>query len=149
MRTTVKVEGLRELNDALEQLPKRTQTATLRRVLKLAAEPVVTAMKAKAPKLTRDLEQSITSGTRLTKRQAKMARREGKSYSEIYVGSANPAAIPQEFGTFKESAQPFGRPGWAESQNPALEIIKNELGEEIDKSAKRLARKTAKLAAKG
>lgn len=149
MRTTVKVEGLRELNDALEQLPKRTQTATLRRVLKRAAEPVVTAMKAKAPKLTRDLEQSITSGTRLTKRQAKMARREGKSYSEIYVGTANPAAIPQEFGTFKEPAQPFGRPGWAESQNPALGIIKNELGEEIDKSAKRLARKTAKLAAKG
>lgn len=149
MRTTVKVEGLRELNDALEQLPKRTQTATLRRVLKMAADPVVTAMKAKAPKLTRDLEQSITAGTRLTKRQARLARREGKSYSEIYVGTANPAGVPQEFGTFKESAQPFARPAWAETQNQALEVIKNELGEEIDKSAKRLARKTAKLAAKG
>lgn len=148
-RNTVKVEGLRDLDRALQELPKATQRATLRRVLKKAAKPVEESMQAKAPKLTRDLEQSIVTGTKLTRRQARYARREGKSFSEIYVGTSNPAGVPQEFGTFKESAQPFGRPAWAETQDQALKIIGDELGGEIDKSRARLARKAAKLAAKG
>ncbi len=136
---TVKVEGLRELDRALGELPKATARAALQRTLKKAAQPVKAAMKAKAPKLTHDLEESIVDGTKLTRRQARMVKKDGKDFATRHVGSSNPAAIPQEFGTFKESAQPFARPAWAATQDEALDIIKRELGGEIMKSARRLA----------
>lgn len=144
----VKIEGLAELDFALTELPKSTAKATLRRVLKKAAAPVEAAMVAKAPRLTGALKVSIRSGTKLTKRQQRFAKKEGKSSSEIYVGTADPAGIPQEYGTFKESAQPFARPAWEATQDEALAIIRETLGDEIEKSRQRLARKAARIAAK-
>ena len=149
MRVTVKMEGLADLERALMELPKATGKATLRRVLKKAAAPVEAAMVAKAPRLTGALQISIRSGTKLTKRQQRFAKKEGKSSSDIYVGTADPAGIPQEFGTFDQSAQPFARPAWEETQDGALVTIATELGGEIEKSRARLAAKAARLAAKG
>ncbi len=149
MAIEVKVDGLAELDFALTELPKSTAKATLRRVLKQAAAPVEAAMVAKAPKLTGALKVSIRSGTKLTKRQQRFAKKEGKSSSEIYVGTADPAGVAQEFGTFDQNAQPFGRPAWDETQDEALAIISENLGTEIEKSRERLAAKAARLAAKG
>lgn len=146
---TVKMEGLRDLERALAELPKSTAKATLRRVLKRAAAPVQASMRAKAPKRTHDLEESIVTGTRLTRRQARAAKQETKHFSEIHVGTSNPAGVPQEFGWTDGAAQPFARPAWEETQDEALKIIGDELGGEIEKSAARLARKAAKLAAGG
>lgn len=146
---SIKMEGLADLERALMELPKSTAKATLRRVLKLAAKPVEAAMVAKAPKLTGALQISIRSGTKLTKRQQRFAKKEGKSSSEIYIGTADPAGIPQEFGTFDQNAQPFARPAWEETQVGALVTIGAELGTEIEKSRARLAAKAARLAAKG
>lgn len=146
---TVKMEGLAELDAALVELPKSGAKAVLRRVLKKAAAPVEAAMVAKAPKLTGALQVSIRSGTKLTKRQQRFAKKEGKSSSEIYIGTADPAGIPQEFGTFDQNAQPFARPAWDETQDEALLIISETLGDEIEKTRQRLARKAARLAAKG
>jgi HK97 gp10 family phage protein len=143
---TVKMEGFRELERSLAELPKAAAKATLQRVLKKAAAPVQAAMREKAPKLTGQLERSIVTGTRLTRRQAQAAKKEGKAFSEIYIGTANPAGVPQEFGTVKAQAQPFARPAWEETQDEALAIISTELGAEIEKSAVRLGRKTAGLA---
>ena len=145
----VKMEGLADLERALMELPRATGKATLRRVLKKAAAPVEAAMVAKAPRLTGALKLSIRSGTKLTKRQQRFAKKEGKSSSEIYVGTADPAGVAQEFGTFDQNAQPFARPAWAETQNGALATIATELGNEIEKSRARLAAKAARLAAKG
>ena len=145
----VKMEGLADLERALMELPRATGKATLRRVLKKAADPVEAAMVAKAPRLTGALKLSISSGTKLTKRQQRFAKKEGKSSSEIYVGTADPAGVAQEFGTFDQNAQPFARPAWAETQNGALATIATELGNEIEKSRARLAAKAARLAAKG
>jgi HK97 gp10 family phage protein len=145
----IKMEGLADLERALAELPKATGKATLRRVLKKAAAPVEAAMVKRAPKRTGALKVSIRTGTKLTKRQQQFAKAEGKSSSEIYIGTADPSAIPQEFGTFKEGAQPFGRPAWEETQDGALVTIADELGGEIEKSRARLAAKAAKIAAKG
>ena len=145
----VKMEGLRELEAALMELPTSTAKATIRRVLKKAAAPVEAAMVAKAPKLTGALQISIRTGTKLTRRQQKFAKQEGKSSSEIYVGTADPAGIPQEFGTFDQNAQPFARPAWEETSSEALSIIGETLGGEIDKSANRLVAKALRLKAKG
>jgi HK97 gp10 family phage protein len=137
----VKVEGLRALENALRELPKATAANVLRRTLRKAAAPVEKAMRSRAPRLTGVLEHSIITGTKLNKRQARFARKEGKGFAEIYVGTADPAGVPQEFGTFKEEAQPFARPGWEASQDEALLIIEEELGGEIEKARARLARK--------
>lgn len=143
------MEGLRELEAALAELPKATAKATLRRTLKKAAQPIADGAQGIAPKLTGQLQRSIIIGTRLTRRQAREARREGKHFAEIHVGTADPAGVPQEFGTFKENAQPFMRPSWDGNKDEALRIIGKELGNEIEKSAARLSRKAARLAAKG
>ncbi len=137
--------GDKDLERALGELPKATARNTLRRVLKKAALPVQSAWQARAPKLTGTLERSIVVGTKLTRRQARDAKRDGKHFAEIHVGTSDPAGVPQEFGTFKEPAQPSGRPAWEATKAEALATIGRELGTEIEKSAARLARKAAKV----
>ncbi|RZI61397.1 MAG: hypothetical protein EOP94_00580 [Zymomonas sp.] len=139
----IKVEGLRELDAALGQLPKTTGKAVLRRVLKKAAEPLRARAEQLAPTLTHALERSITVGTKLTRRQARMAKKASKSTVEMYVGPNNPAAVPQEFGTHDQRAQPFMRPAWDGEKDGVLVSIKDQLGPEIEKTAARLAKRRA------
>jgi HK97 gp10 family phage protein len=140
----VKVEGLSQLAAALDELPKRAARSTLQRVLKKAATPTRDAAQAKAPRLTGSLQKSVVIGTRLTRRQKSDAKKDGKFFAEIHVGTASRHGIPEEFGTFKDVAQPFMRPAWEANQAGALKIIETELGGEIEKTAARLARKAAK-----
>lgn len=150
MKVSFKVEGLKDLDAALAELPKTAAKATLRRVAVKALQPFDKAWREKAPHLTGQLEESGGVGTKLTKRQASLNRkRDDKSFVEVFAGPDNPAAVPQEFGTVDQRAQPFARPAWDETQNDAFAIVKTELGDEIEKTAARLARKAARLAAKG
>jgi HK97 gp10 family phage protein len=175
----VKVEGLRQLEAALAELPKATGKAVLRRVLKAAAAPIYEDAKGRAPSRDADAapvyyggakvgkgkrrsesergtlrrpgtdEALVQSGTRLTRNQARLARKEGKDAAEHYVGSRDPIARLLEFGTANTSAQPVFRPAWDAHKGKALDIIATELGAEIGKAAARIAKKTAKFAAKG
>lgn len=145
-----KFEGGKELQAALlklvDQTGKTTQgKAAMGRAAAKALIPTRDVAKQLAPKLTGALEQSIVIGARLTRRQARMAKKIGKSAVERHVGTSNPAAIPQEFGTFKESAQPFMGPAWDQTQDKALDILGKEAWVEIEKTAKRVARKAARL----
>lgn len=137
----VKVEGFRELEASLSELPKATGKAVLRRVLKAAGEPIQSAAQANAPVLTGQLEISIVTGTKLTRRQARMAKLANKSTVEMHVGTKNQAAVPQEFGTVNAPAQPFLRPAWDANKEGTLDTIKSNLGAEIEKAAARLAKK--------
>lgn len=149
MPTIVRVEGFKELARALEQLPKQTARSTLSRVLLKAAKPTHESAQSKAPVLTGRLQASVVVGKQLTRRQKSDARKEGVHFAEVHVGTASGHGIPQEFGTAFHPAQPFMRPAWDANKVGALGIIKSELGTQIEKSAKRLANKAAKLAAKG
>src|SRR3546814_16432384 len=63
---------------------------------------------------------------------------------EMYVGPVqHPQPITQEFGTFKDAAQPFMRPAWDAQRVHALDIIGTALEIELDKAAKRYAKKVA------
>lgn len=156
MATRVRIDGLRELDRALAELPKSTGKNVLRRVLRKAGEPMAADMKAKAPDDPgtggNDLRSSIGVGTKLSKRQAKLHRKMFKSDKaavEMFVGAgAVPHAHLQEFGTAHHGPQPFARPAWDSGKGQVLETIKSDLGDEIAKAAKRLARKAAR-AAKG
>lgn len=150
MKYTVKVEGLKALDAALAELPKAAAKAVLRRTARKALVPFDKAWRQNAPHLTGELEESGGIGTKLTRRQARANRkREDKASVELFAGPNNPAAVPQEFGTVDQAAHPFMRPAWDATQDQTLQIVKDELGAEIDKTAKRLAHKAARLAAKG
>lgn len=150
----VKIEGLRELEAALSQLPKATGKNVLRRVLKARAEPMARMAASIAPddpgtSGARDLASSIAVSTKLSPRQRRQHRkmfRNDKASVEMFVG-AGPLPHPhlQEFGTSKMGAQPFMRPSWDASKGPMLEGLKDDLWSEIAKAAARLAKKAAKL----
>lgn len=144
-KVTFQVAGLRDLESALGKLPKSTGKAVLRRVAKQALEPFDKSWREKAPHLTGQLEESGGVGTKLTRRQARLNRgRDDRSSIEMHAGPNNPAAVPQEFGTFDQSAQPFMRPAWNATQGKVLDIVKAQLGTEIEKAASRVARKRAR-----
>lgn len=144
-RVVVKIEGLKELDRALGELPKATAKATLRRVLKEAGEPLARSARAKAPVDEHYLYESIDVSTRLNPRQRSLHKEEGgKAFQEMFVGTNNPAGVQQEFGNEHNAAQPFMRPAWDETKQQTLDLISNSLWGEIEKSAERLARKAAK-----
>ncbi|MDO7841081.1 HK97-gp10 family putative phage morphogenesis protein [Sphingomonas immobilis] len=159
MSYSVKVEGLAELDAALAELPKSAQTAVLRRVGLTALAPFVEAVRSLAPvdadpantpkRPPGTLRDSYHAGTKLNKSQAKAARKAGKSSVEVYAGTNDAAGVQTEFGNTHQGAQPHARPAWDSTGGTVLAIVKQELGGEIDKAAQRLARRAARLAAKG
>jgi HK97 gp10 family phage protein len=137
----VKVTGLKELDAALSELPKATARNVLKRSLKPAADVVDRAATANAPEDTGKLEQSVIVGTRLTRSQARDVRQAGKSFAEIYIGTALGRGMFTEFGTYKDPAQMWFTRAWESTKGEALEIISKTLGTEIEKAAARLRKK--------
>jgi HK97 gp10 family phage protein len=148
VKTTVSIQGLRELDEALGQLSPAAGKGVLRRVGRAALEPFDQAWRRKAPHLTGQLAESGSVGSKLSRGQRK--EHERGSSVEVFAGPGpNPQAITQEFGTKDHAAQPFARPAWDQTKDQTLEIVATQLGEEIQKAAQRAARKAARLAAKG
>lgn len=153
MAVKVKVEGLRELDDALAELPKVTAKNTLRRTARKVAQPMADDMRSRAPAREGALRNSIGVGTKLTRRQQSQHRKmfkDDRAAVEVFIGAGGlPQAITQEFGTFFHAPQSFARPAWDAGKDTMLASIKTELWTEISKAAQRNARKMARLAAKG
>lgn len=150
MKTSITVEGFRELDAALGDLPKATAKNAMRRVLIKAATPIAEEAARLAPKFSGDLRDSIAASTKLSKRQARQNRKDpSRSYVEVYAGAgALPQAHLREFGADHHAPEPFMRPAWDGGKDAALAGIKDDLANEIDNAAKRLARKQARLIAK-
>ncbi|WP_234052685.1 MULTISPECIES: HK97-gp10 family putative phage morphogenesis protein [unclassified Xanthobacter] len=167
MKMKVKIDGLRELDKNLAQFKKATQRNILERTLKKAAEPIKKDAQNWAPFDTGELKSSI--GVRINRSSAgktafAQAMTEGASRTEaaaaaraankadagkslsatVQVGTALYRAHFAEFGTIKQPAQPFLGPAFRANQDKVSGIIKEELGREIEKTAKRLAKRNAK-----
>jgi len=151
MTVTVKVEGLRELDFALSELPKATARNSLQRNLKKGAVKVQEAWEPKVPVLTGRLKHSIVVGpsSKLTPRQKKDAKKEGKYFAEMHVGTADPAGIQTEFGNVHQAAEPAGRPAWDATKDTVLADFGHDMWTDIDKVRARVARKAARLASSG
>jgi HK97 gp10 family phage protein len=149
----VTIEGLKEVDEALKDLPKAVGKNILRRVLRKIAQPMADDMKAAAPVDEGALRNSIGVGTKLTKRQSSLHRRmfrDDRASVEMFVGAGGlPQAHLREFGGDNAPAHPFARPAWDGNKDKALATIKNDLWAEIEKAAARAARKAARLAARG
>jgi hypothetical protein len=164
-KITFRVEGLKELDEALGQLPRATGKNVLRRVGRKALAPVVDAAKAYVVRGTRDVKtkvgirkagsliKSMKVSSRLSKKQAAQHRKmfkDDRASIELFAGpGALPHAHLNEFGGGNNRARPYLRPAWDGNAAKVLASIKADLGEEIMKAAKRLARKAAKAKAKG
>lgn len=158
-RTVVKVEGLRQINDALGQLGKATGRNVLRRVALARLEPMAEEARRLAPDNPNtggnDLKNSIDVSTKLAG-YARRLNRKSKSEAEAHMGPAGhggakapPQGTQQEFGNVNHGPQPFMRPAWDGGKEALLDGIQSDLWSEIDKAAARQARKAARLAAKG
>jgi HK97 gp10 family phage protein len=144
---TFRIEGLSELLDALQELPKATGTNVLKRALVNASDPMVKEAERLAPHLTGTLQRSIDASPRLSTRAK--AKHTKQSKVEIFVGPGSlRAAAFQEFGTVHHRPQPFLRPAWEGTKLKMLDSIGKEIWNEIQKAAARLARKAARSASR-
>jgi HK97 gp10 family phage protein len=170
MAVTVRVDGLRELKAALEELPKSTARGVQQRVLLKRAQLIVTSAKAKAPVEHGDLRDSIHATTKRPRghktpaarafaqtmatggsiAQAKAASKAaGAAPVEVFVGPGRmPQASLQEFGTRHHGPHPYLRPAWDENKAKMLDGIGKDMWEEIRKTAERAARRQAKRASR-
>lgn len=141
---TIKIEGLRDVERALGELPKATGKNVLRRVGRARLEPVAEGMRELVPVAQADLKDSIAVTTKNPRRH----RRE--SAVEVHAGPGrHPQGHLQEFGTQHHGPQPFARPAWDREKGNLLPGLADALWEEINKAAQRAARKAARLASRG
>ena len=147
---TVRLEGFRELERALNELPKSTGKAVLRRVAKGALEPMADRARGMAPVDRCDLRASIQVSEKRTRRAIRTNRFDKNTGVEIAMGPVSGGGVLNratfvEFGTVDTRAQPFMRPAWDGGKDDALDYVKANLGREIGRAATRLAKKNARL----
>jgi len=162
IKTSVHVEGLSELADALAELPKATGKNAVRRTLIKALGPMESMAESLAPELTGQLRKTIEISTQLSRRQKSVHQAEigskpirtaegfrSSPQTEVFMfmgPASSPKSIVQEFGSVYQSPHPYMRPAWDANKLKALDTIRDDLWEEIDKARARLARKAARLA---
>lgn len=143
-----RVEGLKEIDAALGALPKATGRNVMRRAGVKALTPIAEDMRQRAPDDPNtggnDLKSSITVTTKRPKKHRK------ESEVEVYAGPGPLVqAIQQEFGNQNHGPQAFTRPAWDAGRDRIVPDLIEAFWPEIKKAADRVARKTARLAAKG
>jgi len=148
-----KFSGAKELERALNELPKATRKSVLRAALRKAAVPVVNDARRMAPRGDEPgyrMADSITVGA-ISKRQSR-----GDAAGGVVVGigptSNHRHAHLVEFGTGERisktgkssgrmPARPFLRPAWDANRARVFKALKAELWDKLAKAAKRLAKR--------
>jgi HK97 gp10 family phage protein len=137
MQSKIKLVGMKEVEQALGRLKTATARSKGRKILKEAGEPIARAARNLAPRDEYDLVESIDVSPVLNKSERRKHRKGSFADVEMHIGpSGLPQAILQEFGTFKEPAQPFIRPAWDANREQTLELVSNLLWLEIQDAAK-------------
>jgi len=155
------VQGWRDLAKALEDLGNAPAIKnTAKRALLDAGEIIARAARRRVRRgRTGNLQENIDVQTTLSPRQRAGRRGIGRSGVEVFVGPTWPKGadgVLVEFGTTNRhtkkgaargstAAQPFMRPAWEEGKHQVLTEFGVRLGLEIEATAKRIAKKQAKL----
>jgi len=137
------IDGFRGLEKALKELPKATGKSVLRRVLKKRGKPIADDAKTRVPRDEGELADSIDVSTKLSKRQKSLHRRSiDKGTVDMFVGAGPlPHAHLVEFGSVHNQPKPFLRPAWDAGKNKVLGGLENDLWDEINQAARRIASK--------
>jgi HK97 gp10 family phage protein len=143
-KQTFRIEGLKELEKAMMDLPKRVNKRVAAKVLMETAKPLAADGSALAPDDPEtggfDLHTTVRAGTRNTKG----AGWTKKDPVEVFIGPRVRHAHLLEFGTKDMDAQPYMRPMWDGGKDWALRNIATLMGEEVAKAAARYARRVAR-----
>lgn len=150
-RQVLKVEGLRELEEALKGLAEEFKISNARNVLRGALKDggqlVADSGEQHAPRLSGKLADSYTVGSKLSRRQRKLHQKE--SPLEVFVGpTPHPKSVQTEFGNSHQAAHPHLRPAWDGNWRKVLDLIVVRTKERLEATRKRLARKAERDAAK-
>lgn len=158
------VQGLAEVEKALDNLGKSVGKSVLRRSLRKAAAPMRDRAKELAPVDDGELRDSIIVGGMLNKSQRSKHRKltaDERSAVELFVGPSYKLGAGGrhghlvEFGTAPHivgglfagaqhpgtAPQPFMRPAFDAEARPTIERLKPLLWAEIDRVARRQAKK--------
>jgi HK97 gp10 family phage protein len=143
MKTVVHVEGLRELDAALNQFTPRKRRAIGRVALDSAGEILAKAARSHVPVDTGGLRESIDVSGTLTRSQK--AEHSKQAEQERFVGpDGRPQGHLREFGGDGNPPQPYMRPAWDETKQEVLDRIGDELWIGIDKAVQSEARRAAR-----
>lgn len=141
------VEGLSDINKVLKALPQGTAKATLVRFGKKRLQPMAEVAKQNAPVAEGDLRDSIRVGTQQGTPGQRKKRFADKAAVEVYMGpdaSGYPQALPQEMGSINNPPAGYMRKAWDGGAEALLDGLAEDLGAEVDRTAKRHARKLAR-----
>lgn len=157
-RTTVKLTGFKELNKALNDLPKAAHSGALRRAGTKAMQPMADLAARLAPNDPKtvapdDLSTSITLSSRAKAGRGGLEGIEKETRANIHMGPGSglpryPRALVMEFGSFKDKPQPYMRPAFDQDGSAVIDRLKPLLKAEIDKVVARMARSAARAAAR-
>lgn len=155
----MRLHGAKELEAALRNLPKRVGKAAVRRALVKAGTPVAQDAASRVSAVKPALEPAVAVKTTLSRRQRR-GRRKIPGAVEAFIGvtaAGRGVAHLIEFGTGPRHhksgkstgqmpARPFMRPAWESGKHKVLDDFARLLWVEIEKAAKRLAKKATRTA---
>lgn len=149
--STVKITGLKELNDALKELPDRIAKNTLRGAVAAGAAVIRKEARNKAPVYTGSVADGHPPPGTLRRSVYQKQIRELSSVVKqtFFVGVRTGAAAAKkgldafywrfvEFGTQKMAARPFLRPAFETKKLEAIEAIKQYLAARIPREVEKL-----------
>jgi hypothetical protein len=150
------IQGLKDLEAALDAFPDRIAKSAVQRVLRRAAEPI-RAMWSAAARVRKSakgghgppgrFKGSIKVSSALERAVRKFQASRTAPAAVAYVGPTKdgyPEALFEEFGTTRYPPQAPGRRAWESEGERALAIFMSEIGPEIEKTAARLAKRLSK-----
>lgn len=171
-KLSIQIDGLKELNESLNELSRATGGNVLKRAVGAGAALIAEDATARAPVDKGNLRANIlvskpkiitpgkaayaramqeTGDRAIAAQAARAANREAGGTGRSAVAHVGPTkavgqGILQEFGTAHHAPQPFMRPAWDARGEDAAREIGSALKEELDKAVARAARKAAKFA---
>jgi hypothetical protein len=144
----VKVDGLKDIERVMNQLPKALGKGALTRVGKRRLEPMRDSAKARAPEDEGKLKASIIVSTQQGRGgSSKKTRGIDRAAVEVFMGPSEdgyPQAVPQEMGSPHNAPQGYMRGAWDEHNGGLLTGIQSDLSDEVDRTAKRFAKRQAR-----
>lgn len=155
MTVRVRIEGLREVQEALRTLlPDRKARTVIRKILRDRLKPIAARASDLAPvgpSNTKHLKNSIAvSGTL---RRSQRDRSKNPNDITVYAGPSTKYsnavlhyAHLQEFGAPQHGPQAYMRPAWDEHKSGMIRNIGQDVWKEIEKTVQRSARKALKKA---
>lgn len=151
---TLTLEGFEDFEAALDEIASvPTRRGIGRRALRRAALPLAVQLEAAAPRRSGALAESVAVSTKLSKRQAKLHRKEHRgdpAHVEVFVGAGPLSqAHTEEFGTLFQPARPWARPVWDADHRALLDRLRVALWDELQKSLRRAEARARRVAERG